>query len=75
MAVPASLSLASGEALSPGSSGKPAQQRAGQAGGRELETDVIKGRRPSGDHGDRDTHLNNSGTNKSFRLGSVQDVK
>lgn len=44
-------------------------------GGRELETDLIKGRRPSGDHGDRDTHLNNSGTNKSFRLGSAQDVK
>lgn len=54
---------------------QPAQQRAGQAGGRELETDLIKGRRPSGDHGDRDTHLNNSGSNKSFRLGSVQGVK
>lgn len=54
---------------------QPAQQRAGQARGRELQTDLTKGRRPSGDHGDRDTHLNNSGTNKSFRLGSVQDVK
>lgn len=54
---------------------QPAQQRAGQAGGRELQTDLIKGRRPSGDHGDGYTHLNNSGTNRSFRLGSVQDVK
>lgn len=50
---------------------QPAQQRAGQARGRELQTDITKGRRPSGDHGDRDTHLNNSGSNKSFRLGSV----
>lgn len=46
---------------------------AGQTGGREPETDLIKGRRPAGGHREGDTHLNNSGTNKSCRLGSVQD--
>lgn len=77
MALPASLSLARGEALRAGSGGKPAASAAEgwAARGRELETDLIKGGRPGGDHGDRDTHLNNSGTNKSFRLGCVQDVK
>lgn len=54
---------------------QPAQQSAGQAGGREPETDLIKGRRPGGDRREGDTHLNNSGANKSFRLGSVQDVR
>lgn len=51
---------------------QPAHLSGGQAGGREPETDLIKGRRPGGDQRDGDTHLNNSGTNKSFGLGSLQ---
>lgn len=48
---------------------------AGQAGGREPEPDLIKGRRPGGDQRKGDTHLNNSEANKSFGLGSVQDAR
>lgn len=71
--LPASQSLPAGKPWDQAAVGR--QQSAGQAGGRELETDLIKGRRPGGDQREGDTHLNNSGANKSFRLGSVQDVK
>lgn len=70
--LPDSPSFSSGE--SPGT-GQLAQQSARQAGGRELETNLIKGRRHGGDQRQGDTHLNNSGANKSFRLCSVQDVR
>lgn len=71
--LPASQSLPAGKPWDQAGVGR--QQSAGQAGGRELETDLIKGRRPGGDQREGDTHLNNSGANKSFRLGSVQDAR